>query len=169
MIYMRQILITLLVIGLLLMTVNADEIADKKDNKPPCCIEFPFLNSTLNVLKDNICMGMAAGLPIAIMLVVSVITFIVFLFVWLILAIAGADTSSVGTSAIVTVLALTGLSFVGGIAANILVPFYDYNEKTLKKIWENPVVIIERVAGWVISVGTGILIIMNISNANSSN
>lgn len=166
---MKRITIFLTIIALLFISVNADELAEKEQNKPMYCIELPFLSSTLNVFKDNICMGMAAGLPIAIMIVVSVIALIVFFFVWLILSIAGADTSSVATGALITVLTLSGLSFIGGIAANILVPFYDYNDRTMKKIWANPVVIIERIAGWLISVGAGVLIIMSIVNNNQSN
>lgn len=170
---MRKVLVTFIIISLLFLVIHADELTEKenpektdKGGKPAYCIELPFLNSTMNIMKDNLCLGCATGLPLAIMLVVGFVAFIIFLIVLIAVALAGGDTSSLGTGAIITMLTITGLSFIGGILVNILAPFYDYNTGETKRMWQSPAVILERVVGWGLAIGASVLIIWQISNNN---
>ncbi len=164
---MRKTLCLVIIFSLIMVIINADELSDKKTVKPGYCIELPFLNSSLNILKDNVCLGCASGMPLAIMIVVGFVALIILLFVWIVLALAGDKNPDFGSGAIAIIAVIGGVSFLGGIAVNILMPFYDYRDKTMKKIWSNPAVVIERTIGWIIAIGASFLLVKQISSAQN--
>ncbi len=168
---MRKVLVSFIIITLLALIVHADELVEKqddakKDSKPAYCLELSCLSSTMNIFKDNVCLGFASGLPLAIMLVVGVVALIVWIIIAVIIAIGGGDTSNMGEGAIITILTITGLSFIGGILVNILAPYWDYEKQEKHRMWDSPAVIVERVGGWALAIGLSALIIWNFTKNN---
>lgn len=172
---MRKVLVSLIIITLLFAIVHANELFEEqsedmqKESKPAYCLELSCLSSTMNIFKDNVCLGFASGLPLAIMLVVGIVALIVWIIIAVIIAIGGGDTSNMGEGAIITLITITGLSFIGGILVNILAPYWDYDKQEKHRMWESPAVIAERIAGWGLAIGLSALVIWNFTKNNDGN
>ncbi|MDI6700960.1 MAG: hypothetical protein QME48_07010 [bacterium] len=153
---LKKIIIFILIISLnqLLLYPQTEESDSLKslNNKPLCCLQFPFLSNNQNVAKDNLIFGCCVGSPVAGSIIVSAVGFVLLLLIGILefvfsLGQSKSVINSIGNFGIPTFIVLLSFSTLLSLLSIVFTPYYDYSSKEIKKGYKNFIVLLERGTG----------------------